>query len=62
MLTQSFPLKGTADDVVRFSDTAEIRKRVPSAQLVGIKEAGHQMTVQDGHWQQVAESLQVFLN
>ncbi|KAI0961498.1 hypothetical protein AcV7_000585 [Taiwanofungus camphoratus] len=55
-------IHGTADDVIRFSDTAEIRKRVPSAQLVGIKEAGHQMTVQDGHWQQVAESLQVFLN
>ncbi|PCH39668.1 alpha/beta-hydrolase [Wolfiporia cocos MD-104 SS10] len=55
-------IHGTDDYLVRYSDSLEINRRIPSARLVTVEGAGHDFTARDGHWQQVADAMLEFLD
>jgi len=52
---------GTAEEVVPYSECLRIKERVPAAKLVPIEGANHDFVARDGHWQQVAQTIQEFL-
>lgn len=47
--------------MVRYADALEIQRRIPTAQLVAVQGGEHDMTVREGHWEQVAESIRAFV-
>ncbi|KZT06923.1 alpha/beta-hydrolase [Laetiporus sulphureus 93-53] len=53
-------IHGTDDPLVRYADSIEIQKRIPTAQLVSISGGGHDVPVREEHWLQVAESTEKF--
>lgn len=54
-------IHGTDDPVVRYADALEIKKRIPAAGLVDIEGGEHDMTIREGHWEQVAKSIDSFI-
>lgn len=54
-------IHGTDDPMVRYADALEIQRRIPTAQLVAVQGGEHDMTVREGHWEQVAESIRAFV-
>lgn len=55
-------VKGSADDIVPFNEALKIKSLIPQAELVSIEGANHYMLIQDGPWQQVAETISKFLS
>lgn len=49
------------DKLVPFTESAKIKAHIPHAEVVDIEGAGHYLPVEEGAWQQVADSLVKFL-
>ncbi|KAI0825183.1 alpha/beta-hydrolase [Trametes gibbosa] len=60
-LCEVLVIHGTDDGIVPYGEASKIKLRVPQAEIVTVKGAAHNLVLQDGHWEAVAESLVRFL-
>ncbi|GBE78277.1 alpha/beta-hydrolase [Sparassis latifolia] len=60
-ILQTLILHGTADSVVDFGQALEIKSHIPTAKLIAVEGAGHDLTLRHEHWEQVAEHMYEFL-
>ncbi|KAL4251450.1 polyketide transferase af380 family protein [Abortiporus biennis] len=55
-------IHGTDDKIVPFEEANKIRRLIPQAQIVPIVGASHYLVFVDGHWEQVADSIETFFS
>jgi len=58
---QALIIHGNADNLVPYGEASKIKALVPQATIVTIDGASHYLVFEDGHWQQVADSIAAFI-
>jgi len=55
-------IQGTEDPVVDFQQAVEINQHVKTGKLIAVEGAGHDLTLRDEHWEEVARHVYDFLS
>ncbi|KAI0724500.1 alpha/beta-hydrolase [Cerioporus squamosus] len=58
---QVLVIHGTDDEIVPYEEANKIKARVPQANVITVKGAGHDLVLRDEHWKIVADAIVHFL-